>query len=127
MCYLKMTMALYLCVPFLKEIASREESLKLFIILSFIFTFALPNSIDLISSYSETLSEILRIINSNFSVNFYKGPVFYFMFGYYLNKICKITNSKKYIIYFFGIIGLLFTTKILYYISINHIYSPEVK
>lgn len=46
-----------------------------------------------------------------------KGYIFYFMFGYYLNNR-RMSLYNVIIIYIFGIIGFLFTTIILYQISI---------
>lgn len=117
--YLKMTINLYIIIPFLKEISSRDELLKTFLQLSFIFTFIFPNSVGMISFFNNILSKILKLIYSNFSPYFCKGFVFYFMYGYYLNNKIKLTFYKKLIIYFFGLIGLFITTIILYYISIK--------
>ena len=116
--YLNKTITLYLIVPFLKEISSKEELLILFIQLSFIFTFALPNIIFLLSYYNDKVFNILNIIKLKFSVNFLRGHVFYFMLGYYLNNKIKITYYKKIFIYFSGLIGFFITTIIFYYISI---------
>lgn len=114
--YIFATIGLYMIVPFLREISKREKLLEYFLILSFIFTFIIPNCNYFISYYSKIIYKIINSINIKLNINF--GFIFYFMFGYYLNNIIKLNIYKKIFIYIFGLIGFYFTVILLYRISI---------
>ena len=114
--FLDVIIELYLITPFLREII-KKDLLKLFIKLSFIFTFIIPNICKCNSYFPPTISRILENIEKKLDYKYIKGYIFYFMLGNYLNNN-NISIYKVIIIYLFGIIGFLFTTKILYKISI---------
>ena len=112
--FLFVIIGLYMIVPFLREISKRDDLLQYFLILSFIFTFVIPNINYFISCYSIIISQIIESLNKNFNMNFIKGYVFYYMFGYYLNNITNMNIYKKIFIYLCGLIGFYFTVIILY-------------
>ena len=114
--YIYVIIELYIITPFLREII-KKDLLIIFIELSFIFTFIIPIIIEFNSDIPQFLSQIFQIIYWKLDFKYIKGYIFYFLFGYYLNNN-KITLLKKKLIYIFGIIGFLFTTIILYKISI---------
>lgn len=114
--YLNVIIELYLITPFLRELI-KKDLLNIFLKLSFIFTFIIPNINDFNSYFPQILSKIVQIINMKLDYKYIKGYIFYFMFGYYLNNK-KMSLYNVIIIYIFGIIGFLFTTIILYQISI---------
>ena len=114
--FLDVILELYLITPFLREII-KKDLLNLFINLSFIFTFIIPNIYISNSHFPQMISRILEIIKKKLNFKYIKGFIFYFMFGNYLNNN-KIPIYKVIIVYILGIIGFLFTTIILYKISI---------
>ena len=114
--YLNVIIELYLITPFLRELI-KKDLLNIFLKFSFIFTFIIPNIHDFNSYFPQILSKIVQIINMKLDYKYIKGYIFYFMFGYYLNNK-RMSLYNVIIIYIFGIIGFLFTTIILYQISI---------
>ena len=117
--YLFETIKLYMIVPFLREISKKEELLKMFLILSFIFTFLIPIIIILLSHYSILASNLLDIIYEKINLNYITGYVFHFMLGYFLN--CKLELNKKlnFFFYIFGLLCIYFNIKFYYYIAIK--------
>ncbi len=76
--------------------------------LAFIFTFFLPQSINLIFVFSEKYGTFANKILNNFHFHFVMGFTGYFLLGYVLNKI-EITKKQERIIYFLGICGFIAT------------------
>lgn len=116
--YIFTTIGFYMIVPFLREITKREQLLEYFLILSFIFTFIIPNCNYFISSYSNKIHQIIKSIYVKMNMNFINGFNFYFMFGFYLNNIKNMNINKLVFIYVFRLIGLYFTVILLYRLSI---------
>lgn len=116
--YLFVTIGFYMIVPFLREISKRDKLLEYYLILSFIFTFIIPNTNYFISSYSTIIYQIIKSLNTKLNMSFLNGFIFYFMFGYYLNNNINLNIYKKIFIYFFGLFGFYFTVIFLYRISI---------
>ena len=118
--YLHSTIELYMISPFLRELV-KTNLLKDLIKLSFIFSFLLRNLIDLKLYYPKILTTIFDNIYSKFNFEKFKGNIFYFMLGYYINSKKDFGIINLNLIYFLGILGFLFTTLILYNICIiNH-------
>ena len=115
--YLYATIELYILSPFLREIV-KSNLLNDLIKISFIFTFLITN-LNILKYYSpRLLSEISALLYSRLNFDKFKGNIFYFMLGYYLNNKKQIGNKNQILIYFMGISGFLFTTIIFYNICI---------
>jgi surface polysaccharide O-acyltransferase-like enzyme len=117
--YLLTTIGLYMMVPFLREIVKKDILLKTFLLISFFINFILPIILNFLYIYNKDYYQLLKYIYLRKYLNYLKGPIFYFMLGYYLNNIKRINNYIKLLIYFFGLIGFCFTTKLSYEISIK--------
>ena len=117
--YLKATIVLYIIVPFLREIIKKDFLLKAFLLLSFLLNFIFPIFRVFLSLYSKKYYDLFKATENSLNLNFIKGNIFYFIFGFYINRILIIKNYTKIFIYVLGIIGLIFTTKIIYIISIK--------
>ena len=104
-------------IPFMKKIAESEFLTKYFLLLSLIFTFLLPQSVNIISTFSEKYGKFAEDIVTNFHFNFVMGLTSYFLLGYVLNKI-EITRKWEKIIYFLGICGLISTILMSVVVSI---------
>ena len=118
--YLFAIIGLYMKVPLLKEITKKNELFKVYLILSFIFTFIIPNFIEFLSHYSQVISNLFNTFFSKLNINILTVNTFYFMLGYYLNNKNGIAIHKTIFIYIFGLFGIYFTTKISYDISIKN-------
>jgi surface polysaccharide O-acyltransferase-like enzyme len=119
--FLLSIIGLYILVPFLREVAKNEELLKMFILLSLIFTFLFPNFIIIISYYSKSYFEIFNSIYRNLNLNYISGNIFYFMTGYYLNNNnTKFNIYKTLFIYIIVFFGTLFTFKLSYNIVLKY-------
>ena len=60
---------------------------------------------------------IIEKIYNRLNIIYLTDEIFYFIFGYYLNKINTKNFILELIIYFFSIIGMIFGAKISSYIS----------
>ena len=117
--YLYSTIQLYILSPFLREII-KSNLLEDIIKISFIFTFLIPN-LDIFKFYlPPLLSEISALLYSKLNFDKFKGIIFYFMLGYYLNNKKRIVSKNQNLIYFMGILAFFFTTIILYHICITN-------
>ena len=83
---------LYMIVPILLLVIKNKIILNYFLILSFISTFILRN-IYLYSNYflGKDIIIIIEKIYNRLNIKFLSEEIFYFIFGYYLNKI----NTKN--------------------------------
>ena len=115
--YLYSTIELYIISPFLREVI-KKDLLKDFLKLSFIFTFIFQTLNDLNPYYPKIISEIVQIICKKLNLIKIKGNIFYFAFGYYIQKKKKIGLYNRILIYFLGLLGIIFTTIISYNICI---------
>lgn len=114
MWFLYMIVGLYMLVPLLRPIAQNTKLTKYYLALAFVFTFFLPQAINLLSLRSPNLSASVNQALSNFKLSF--GMSGYFIAGYYLNKI---TIPKKWtrLIYVLGLVGFLSTIFLTFLVS----------
>ena len=117
--YLKTTIGLYMIVPFLRVIIKKDYLLEVFLLLSFLFNFVIPIFSSFLFSYSKKYYDLFKNFENSLKLNFIKGYIFYYIFGFYINRILIINKYIRICIYIFGIIGLVFTTKIAYIIEIK--------
>ncbi len=106
--FLFMLTGLYLIVPFLRKIVESESFIKYFLALSFLFSFVLPQLFEIVSLYSESAGSVISRVMDNVDFHFARNYVFYFVWGYYLNRI-RLDRKARRIIYTAGIIGFLAT------------------
>ena len=115
--YLFVTIGLYITIPFTSKIAQNKELLNNFLILYFIFVFAVPNYYNIFRYFSHDIFNSIQYIISQVNLSTISVRHFYFIFGHYLNN--KEFKKKEVIIYYVaGLIGVLFTTIICYDFSI---------
>ncbi len=98
MWFLFMILGLYMLVPFFRKIVESESLMKYFLILSFIWSVAIPQLVSLLSLISSVSSDILNTFASKFRLNF--SLSFLFVYGYFLNRkeISKTCRKRIYII-----------------------------
>ena len=103
-----MITGVYLIIPFMKKISESEFLTKYFLILAFVFTFCLSQSVNLVSVLSEKYGTLAQGIFYSFYLNFVMGFTGYFLLGYVLNRI-EISDKAARLIYFAGILGFIAT------------------
>ena len=108
---------LYMIVPFLFLVVKNKNISNYFFFLSFISTIILRN-IYLYSKYfiKKDIFIIIEKMHNLLYIKYVSGDIFYFIFGYYLNKFNTKNILLELIIYVFGIIGMIFGAKISSYI-----------
>ena len=116
MWYLLMIIGIYMIVPFLKMIVDNEKYMKYFLILALIFAFIVPQGISIISIRYKELGAAFNNVIKNLNLHLVMGYSFYFILGYYLNKI-KLSKTTNRIIYGLGILGFISTAVFTYFVS----------
>lgn len=115
MWFVLMIIGLYMCIPFMKKIVSDETVMKYFLKLSFIFAFLIPWVLkivnDFVGSNNSMIQKMVTTIDSNLmnmGMSMVLGYSFYFILGYYLDRI-EIKKDVRVMIYVAGILGFIFT------------------
>ena len=117
--YLFCICGLYLITPFLKEIEKNEKLMRIFLILNFIFGFLIFNLHTFLFYYSKeyynAIEQILKYVGLN---GFFNNNLFYYIFGFYLNKK-YIRALYRIIIYILGICGTILTCEVSLWVSLK--------
>ena len=112
MWFILMIIGIYMCIPFIKPITQNNNIIKYFLLLSFIFAFAIPEIITLTGDFGNIfLIKAVNTINENvvnMNLHIVLGYISYFILGYYLNNK-KINKKQRIIIYILGLLGFAFT------------------
>ena len=123
MWFIYMIIGLYIMTPIFKCIVKDKFLTKYFLILCFIFSFAIPQIITIASFFEESLGAVLQLIIDNFHFTFVSEFAFYYIIGYCLNKV-DIKKKTRNLIYFMGICGFILTF-LLSTISSRYINEPS--
>ena len=116
--YLFAIIGIYMIIPFLRKIVINKQIFQTFIVLSFILLLIIPSFIHILSLRFITMYYLIDELYRKMLFQYLSINHFYFIYGYYLN-IKNIDNIiNRILIYFCGIIGIIFTTKISYDFSI---------
>ena len=116
MWFLLMIMGLYALHPFLKKIAESETLTKYFLALSFVTASLVPETVRIISLFSEEYGTFADSFTKCFYLDFAVGFTGYFLLGYCLNNV-SITKKTERLIYILGIIGFAATILMSLYAS----------
>jgi surface polysaccharide O-acyltransferase-like enzyme len=110
--FIPMIIGLYMCTPIIKKIVSTEKTADYFLLLSFIFTFVIPQiSVmcnDFIGGHAALIMKGISGLVSDMNMNLVLGFAFYFVLGYRLNSI-ELTKKQRGIIYALGAAGFIAT------------------
>lgn len=112
MWFIPMIIGLYMALPVIKQIIQKQNVMKYFLCLSFVFVFLLPWITRIIHDFGGR--DAIIILNAfNKSVQSMKlqivfGFTGYFILGYYLNSV-EISRRNRIIIYILGFIGFALT------------------
>lgn len=113
MWFIPMIIGIYMCIPLIKKIVSDEITLKYFLFLSFIFVFFIPEIVTLANDFApEIMVQRIQSFNNHIinkmNLHMVMGYVFYFVLGYYLNRV-DLNKKKRCCVYLLGIIGFTLT------------------
>lgn len=109
MWFIPMIIGLYMCVPIVKKITENKKLTEYYLLLSFIFVFAVPQIINIMKDFTglnviEQFSELL----SNMHLDMLFGYSFYFVSGYYLSNK-EFGRKQRVVIYLLGVAGFILT------------------
>lgn len=108
--FVLMISGIYVCLPIIKQIVNNEKIAIYFLILSFIFWFAIPQAVEVVGIFGS--EKQIAIINafygkiSGMQLSLVMNFCFYFILGYMLSKV---RIQRRMIIYILGMIGFVFT------------------
>ena len=115
MWFILMLIGLYMCIPIYRRIVSDDKATRYFLLLAFIFAFAVPWILRLLTDFGaykyEWIQKAVDIIDKDVSVMNMKtvlGYSFYFILGYYLD-INELKKDIRTWIYILGIAGFICT------------------
>ncbi len=117
MWFLFLIAGLYMIVPFVKKIAESESLTKYFLVLAFFFAFLFPETVNIISVFSEEYGKFAGTFADHFHLKFVGGFTGYFLLGYVLNN-ARISRRAERVIYFAGIAGFAATMFMTLYASL---------
>lgn len=109
--FIPMIIGLYMCTPIIKKIVSTEKTADYFLLLSFIFTFVIPQIVvmgnAILGRYS-FITQAIGSVKSDMNMGLVTNFAFYFVLGYRLNSI-ELTKKQRGIIYALGAAGFVAT------------------
>lgn len=108
MWYIFMIAGLYMIIPFLSRIIEDKKLLKYFLMLNFVFSFAVPQIINISAMVNSSLGEFFSYYVDKASIFLPLGYSGYFVLGYYIVNI-EISKRKEYFLYVFGGVSLIIT------------------
>ena len=108
MWFLFMIVGLYLIVPFLRPIVRDEKLLRYFLLLSFIFTFLLPQIASAVSLLSWQYCAEFKALTGKFYFHLTLGFAPYFVLGYVLSRR-ELSAKARRVIYALGVLGFVLT------------------
>ncbi len=115
MWFILMIACLYMCIPIIKLIAYDKSKSIYYLVLALFFTFVVPESLTLLNDLggemAKKLADALSKDVSNMYMHFVLGYTFYFLLGYYLNKI-SISKKLRLIIYLLGFANIFIIVKL---------------
>ena len=112
MWFIPMIIGLYMVLPIIKLIIQKQDIMKYFLCLSFIFVFLLPWISKIIHDFGGRdaimITDALNKSVQSMKLQIVFGFTGYFILGYYLNSI-EITRKNRIVIYILGFIGFALT------------------
>lgn len=111
--FINMIVGMYLIVPFLRKIAADRKLLEYFILLSFIFGFAI-NFFKMLP----VVGEYIDVVITKGEFHFVLGYVGYFVAGYYFHTY-EISQKREKCIYLLGSISVVVTVVGTSYLSMQ--------
>ncbi|MCR4604657.1 MAG: acyltransferase [Eubacterium sp.] len=108
MWFLYMIAGMYLLVPILRHMVQNQKVTRYFLLLCFLFAYALPELVELIGVYSEMFGTLGRNMLGMLNLKYVMGFTGYFVLGYVLHQT-EIDRKTTRRIYIGGAIAFLLT------------------
>ena len=122
MWFIPMMIGLYMCIPFIKPIIESEYKTKYFLMLAFLFVYAIPMGITLAKDFgSATMIQWANIFNryiGSIPVPSVLGYLSYFVLGYYIN-IISLSKKQRILIYIIGLLGFISTIELTLIVTLR--------
>lgn len=106
MWFLWMIAGLYMIVPFVRKIAESGTLTKYFLGLALVFAFVLPETVEIISLFSEEYGEFAGKLARMPRLEFVGGFTGYFLLGHYLNT-ARTSRKAERVIYAAGVVSVV--------------------
>lgn len=112
MWFIPMIIGIYICIPILKQIVLDKNITKYFLIVSFVFSFLIPQIVNLCNDFAVgVVSGLVNNLNSivnNMNIHLVLGYSFYFILGYWLSNI-ELIKKQRLFFYLLGLVGFVST------------------
>ena len=111
--FLPMVIGLYICLPVLRLFTKTEKTTRYFLLISFLITIVIPQLLNLLKDFGgELCAKYVDLINlkimGDFDLSLCLGYIFFFVFGFYINKT-ELEKGRRTLIYILGLLGLALT------------------
>lgn len=106
--FLRMIAGLYLIVPFLKRITEDRDLTRYYLILGGVIAFAVPETVSLISLFSDSYASAFRTFIERAYLGFFVNFPVYFVLGLCLRR-AKLSRGTECALLQLGVIGFLLT------------------
>lgn len=106
--FMFMLIGLYMIVPLLNKIVANKKTAWYFVILSFVFVFAIPQLTEIAGFKFSGVSNIVNALVSRLQLHMILGYSGYFVLGYLLNETV-IKKKHRRLIYLSGLLGIVLT------------------
>ncbi len=108
MWFCPMIIGLYLITPLLKRIVEREDLIKRFLLLSFLFAFFIPRVNSLVfARYMPSVGQTIYQVTTNMNLQLPLGYTGYYVLGYYLHSR-EISRKQELVILPLAAMSLIF-------------------
>ncbi len=114
--FIPMIIGMYMIIPFLNRIIRDRDTTTYFLLLSFLFNYLFPETIEVIKLFSTGISGTLSTGLGKLDLNLPLGFSGYYVLGYVLNT-CELSKRQLKGIYIAGIFGLFMTIALTAYAS----------
>jgi surface polysaccharide O-acyltransferase-like enzyme len=106
--FIPMIIGLYIALPIITKITADRKVTSYFLIVSLVFSFLLPQMVNVIGKFDEAKGANFQTAYDNFHVFMFIGYAFYFILGFWLIRT-TLTKTIKMLLLLAGAIGLFAT------------------
>lgn len=112
MWFIPMIIGIYMCIPLLRQLLRSETVTRYFLVLTFVFAFAIPQLVDMANDFIggkfANVVNMLYYSMDNLKLGMLSGFALYFILGYLLSQR-ELSKRQRRVIYALGVVGGLST------------------